>query len=358
MKILVGIPEPTARGGINACEPPFLAELRAQDHELEELVTAFDNPPDISLTTRVRQVWRAARALRRKIEAEEFDVVHLNSAFDRKAIIRDVFTLFQLRQRKVPVFLKLHGSESQLLTNARFVMRFLIRELLKRTDALGVLSTEEKESFEEFGAPPEKIFVVKNVVAGESFPPVEKPDDAPFRLVFAARLIASKGAAEVIQAVGVVRQRGYQVTLSIYGDGPEKSSLEALSKELGLTDFISFHGHVSEDEVANGYAASDILVFPTCHDEGFPMVVFKALQFGLPIITTRIRASADYLKDRENCLFCGGRNPASVAGRIAEMIDNAELRERISANNRALADEFSAAKVVPEYLAIYESLSR
>ena len=86
------------------------------------------------------------------------------------------------------------------------------------------------------------------------------------------------------------------------------------------------------------------------------MVIFNALQFGLPVITTKIRAAADYLKEGENCLFCEAKNPESVASKIAETLQNNDLREKMRENNRALANSFTAEKVAPEYLEIYQKL--
>ena len=75
---------------------------------------------------------------------------------------------------------------------------------------------------------------------------------------------------------------------------------------------------------------------------------------GLPIITTRIRAARDYLKEPNNCLWVEPRQPEQLADRMAQLLDQPELRAAMSQNNRALATQFSARVVTPEYLAIYE----
>ena len=46
------------------------------------------------------------------------------------------------------------------------------------------------------------------------------------------------------------------------------------------------------------------------------MVIFNAAAAGLPIITTRIRAAADYLKEPDNCLWVEPRSPDLLAGKI------------------------------------------
>lgn len=360
LKILVGMPEKTARGGINACEPPFLRELEKLGIEVREEIYTFDNDAEISVWQRIKQVRQTALKFRRILQSEHFDLVHLNTSFETKAILRDAFSLFWLKKNGAKIFLKFHGSDVELLKTARFPVSFLIRYLIKTADCIGLLSSEEKRGFVAFGFPPEKFFVVKNALAilpQKSFPQVENfSEKRAFRLLFVSRLIPTKGLLESVRAAASLREKGFDVILDVLGDGETRSAAEDLTKNLHIGEFVNFHGHLPEESVQKFYRESDALVFPTFHIEGFPMVIFNALQFGLPIVTTRIRAAADYLQEGENCLFCEAKNAESAAEKIAELIQNEDLRERISANNRALADEFTAEKIAPQYLEIYRKM--
>ncbi len=360
MNILVGMPEKTARGGINACEPPFLRELEKLDAHVREEIYTFDNDAKISIFQRVRQVWKTAQKFRRVLRDEYFDLLHLNTSFETKAILRDAFSLFWLKSRRTKIFLKFHGSDVDLLKNANFVLRFLIRSLIRNADGIGLLSSEEKRGFIEFGFAEEKFFVVKNaltILTRESFPPVENSSaKKPARLLFVSRLIPTKGLLETISAVAILREKGFKIILEVLGDGETRPIAEDLAKNLEISEVVNFHGHIAEENVQEFYRTTDLLVFPTFHIEGFPMVIFNALQFGLPIVTTKIRAAADYLRDGENCLFCEAKNVQSVTEKIIEILQNKDLREQMSENNRALAMAFTAEKIAPEYLEIYRKL--
>jgi len=360
LKLLVGMPEITARGGINACEPPFLRELENLGVQVREEIYTFDNDAKISIFQRISQVWKTARKFRRVLLAEKFDLIHINTSFETKAILRDAFSLFWLKNSGAKIFLKFHGSDVELLETANFALRFLIRSLIKNADGIGLLSSEEKRGFVDAGFAEEKFFVVKNALTifpQKSFPPVENfSAEKNFRLLFVSRLIPTKGLLETIFAVSILREKGLEVVLDVLGDGETRRIAEDLAKTLEISEFVNFHGHIAEETVQEFYRKSNLLVFPTFHIEGFPMVIFNALQFGLPIVTTKIRAAADYLKDGENCLFCEAKNAQSVAEKIAEILQNTDLRERMSENNRALAREFTAEKIAPEYLEIYQKL--
>jgi glycosyltransferase involved in cell wall biosynthesis len=361
LNLLVGMPEKTARGGINACEPPFLRELERLGARVREEIYTFDNDAQISVFKRISQVWRAALKFRTILREEKFDVLHLNTSFEAKSILRDAFSLFWLKNGGAKIFLKFHGSDVALLEKGNFALRFLMRYLIRRADGVGLLSAEEKRGFFDAGFAEEKLFVVKNALTippQKSFPPVENfSAGEPSRLIFASRLIPTKGLLETVSAVAILREKGFDVRLEVLGDGETRLPAEDLAKTLKIAEFVNFHGHVSESTVQNVYRAGGILVFPTFHIEGFPMVIFNALPFGLPIVTTRIRAAADYLREGENALFCAAKNPESVAEKIAQIIENDSLRRAMQAANQALADEFAAQRIAPEYLEIYQRIS-
>lgn len=357
MRILFGMPEKTMRGGINACEPPLMAAIESRGVGVREIVTSHDHAGDESFRRRFADARRTVRDLLDELKGNTFNLVHLNSSLDRRSLIRDAYIVHHLSKKKARVFIKFHGSDLEMLDGAGFLVSRLARYLVTRAVGVGVLSMTESKALGDFLVPAEKVFLVKNVVEGPVFPHVEKQPDEPFRLVFASRLVPGKGLAETVEAVAMVVKKGHRVTLDVYGDGEERAFAEAYVEANGLKEIVKFHGHVSETNVARGYAKADMLVFPTFYNDGFPMVVFNAVRAGLPIITTRARAAADYLHDRENCMFCGAKNPESVARRIIEMIENNELREKIAANNRALASKFTADAVAPEYIEIYERLA-
>ena len=86
------------------------------------------------------------------------------------------------------------------------------------------------------------------------------------------------------------------------------------------------------------------------------MTLFYAVAAGMPIITTRIRAAADYLEEPENCLWVEPRNPAMLAEKIALLLDNQELQESMRDSNRKLARQFSSECVTREYLHAYQTV--
>ena len=359
MRILVGMPEQGSLGGPGACEPPFIEELRRSGHEVEEEVYVYARV-NVGFHARAQRVLKTARVLRERLGRSDFDLVHINTALDVKALLRDAVIVPRLHFKRTKIFLKFHGSDAGLLETKNPMLATLRRRVLSHADGIGVLSSEERVNFLRAGIPEKKIFLVKNVVEtnlqetnSEFFRRWRLPDDRPL-LLSIGRLIATKGLLDVIRACDLLRNGGQKFLLLCLGDGPARPEAETLVRRLNLQDYVRFFGYIPEEQTVGFYANGDVLLFPTYHTEGFPMVIFNAAAAGLPIITTRIRAAADYLAEPENCLWVEPRSPSQLAEAILTLFTKPEVRKAMSANNRMLAERFSAGKVTREYLKVFD----
>ncbi|MDQ1611613.1 MAG: hypothetical protein QOG00_1544 [Pyrinomonadaceae bacterium] len=404
VRVLMGMPDRESLGGPAACEPPFVAELRRLGAEVaEETYVYGERLSGTTLKQRVARVIATARFLRRRLRREQFDVVHLNTSFDRMALMRDAATIQLVRPAtRAKIFLKFHGSDAALFETKNTALRALVRFVLARADGIGLLSSEERENFTRAGVERSKLFVVKNVVAmveGVESPSVEVIESAGAHndaslndavasssnaaasssdaaalssanlrarlgvdeetplLLFIARFIPAKGLTDVLRACAILRDEGRAFELLCLGDGEARAAAEAEAARLKLDTRVRFFGYVPEAETAEFYAGSTMLLFPTYHYEGFPMVIFKSIAAGLPVITTRIRAAADYLREPDNCLWVEPRNPRMLAAQIARLLDQPDTRAAMRRHNLALAEAFTAASVAPEYLEIYNRLA-
>ena len=362
MRILVGMPEKGSQGGPAACEPPFIDELRRLGNEVEEEVYAYAET-QLGLIRRILRVIQTARRFRQRIRTGKFDLLHINTSFDSRALLRDFVIISSLPAAGTKIFLKFHGSDGRLLETNNSVLRYLGRYLLKQAQGIGVLSSEERDNFLNSGVPEKKIFLIKNVVQNKLEAPdpqfrakMNLPEDVPL-LLFIGRFIETKGLMDVISACKLLRECNQPFMLLCVGDGPAREGAEVEVDRLGLESNVRFFGYVPEEQTAAFYVNSTILLFPTYHYEGFPMVIFNAAAAGLPIITTRIRAAADYLKEPNNCLWVEPRRPDLLADRIIEVLGSAEVRATANSSNKQLSSHFSAEIVTEEYLKVYERAS-
>jgi len=169
MRLAFGQLQAGVRGGVNTAEAPFIRELE----QLPGItVKTFRYGRDGERTSDIARVFSLlldlalfAGFLRRYRP----NIVHLNSAFDRKAIVRDVGYVIVARLFGSRIFLKYHGSEGSLLLSAKFPWTSLGRFCVRGVAGVGVLSSEEKRNFETAGHPSARIFRVKNAVDCPAF---------------------------------------------------------------------------------------------------------------------------------------------------------------------------------------------
>ncbi len=373
MRILIGMPEAGARGGPPACEPPFVAALRdlvskgAADRGAAEGVAevreeTYSRAAVSGWAGRAARVRTTAQYFGELLRSEDFDVVHINTSFDKRALLRDAYLVPGLPATPARIFLKFHGSDARLLETRNPLWSALRQRLFASAAGIGVLSSEERENFLRAGVPEAKLFQVSNVVeagAHESRADFLRRWNLPADkalLLFIGRFIPAKGLLDTIRACASLRGRGPESLLLCVGDGPARAEAEVEVARLGMREQVRFFGYVPEEQAANFYAHSSALIFPTYHYEGFPLAVFYAVAAGLPMVTTRIRAAADYLREPENCLWVSARQPEELAERILRLLGDGELCARMAANNRALVERFSAARVAAQYLGIYRRL--
>jgi glycosyltransferase involved in cell wall biosynthesis len=358
LRILMGVPAPGATGGGPALHLPMLAQdLGSLGFEVVTFPFGRWSEGESALLKIVRQAWDWLRFPLRVWRARP-DLVHLNSALDRRALLRDVpFTVLArlLGQR---VLIKWHGSETQLLRQ-RGPWGLACRLLMQNLAVLCVLSQQERRDVRAagFDLP---CHVVRN---GLEIARYHQHRDVRARLgidpespllLFIARLIPTKGLRDTLEAMQRLPTDSPAVLLVI-GDGPERQAAEQRSAERDLQSRVCFLGRLTEAEALDYYCGCDILVFPTFHAEGFPMSIFQAVAGGMGIITTRIRAAADHLSEPENVLFVPAHDPGAVAAAMQRLLTQPQLLGDMQQANRRLAARFDRKQVASQFATIYRS---
>lgn len=107
------------------------------------------------------------------------------------------------------------------------------------------------------------------------------------KLVCVARLGPEKGIDVLLRAASVLAEEGLDFELSLLGDGPERASLEALTRALGLGARVRFEGWRNGAEVHARILASRALVLASL-SEGLPVVIMEALALRRPVIATAV----------------------------------------------------------------------
>ena len=225
-------------------------------------------------------------------------------------------------------------------------------------DAVVAVSRPLADDLATSGVRPDRIHVVPNAyVSG-----VQVQDraaarrrlsiaDDRFVVGWVGRLSREKGLDVLVDSLPHLSS--FPLTVSVFGDGPERQATETRSAASGLGDRIRWHGLVRD--AASFFPAFDVFVLSS-RTEGCPMVLFEAMAAGVPIVAASVGGVPDILSPRE-ALLVRPNDPLALGEAISSV-----YRDRESAATRAVAardrlvTEFDSAPWLARYDSIYRRI--
>lgn len=158
------------------------------------------------------------------------------------------------------------------------------------------------------------------------------------------RLVARKGHDLVIRALPRVLEAVPDVVYLIAGDGPDRERLETLARELGVAGRLVFAGRVPDEEVVAYYNAADVLAMPSREEpekgdvEGFGIVFLEANACGKPVVGGRSGGVMDAVSDGVTGFLVDPQDPAELASRLVELLQDPDLARRMGKAGRVRAE--------------------
>jgi glycosyltransferase involved in cell wall biosynthesis len=141
----------------------------------------------------------------------------------------------------------------------------------------------------------------------------------------------------------------------LIGDGPERSSLLSLGRELGLTDRLIWLG--TRDDVEGWLAAMDIFVH-TANFEGMPNAVMEAMAMKLPVVASAVDGTRDLIEDGVSGYLVASGNVDAFAERIRELMENPDRARRLGETaHREVLEHFGMVRMIQAYDDLFRSLA-
>lgn len=139
------------------------------------------------------------------------------------------------------------------------------------------------------------------------------------KLLYAGRIVASKGIEPLIRAVARLSRHSSSVRLTVIGDGAERyrSRMITLSKQLGVARRIRWIRHQSHESLLRNYSAYGAVVVPS-RKESFCLVALEAMARGVPLTSTRSGGLAEFV-NASNAQVIRSTNEISIAQAIQKM---------------------------------------
>jgi len=249
--------------------------------------------------------------------------------------------------------------------------RHMLREKVAEAAFVAAISEYNKELIisECRGNYREKVKVVHCGVDTEVFrarsheTPYEKGEN-PFIILCVGTLHEVKGQPYLIEACRLLQERGYNFECHFVGEGPDRTSLNELVEQAGLSGKVRFHGRLTRDEIARLLMDADVLTAPSVptsdgRREGIPVVLMEAMGSGVPVIASNLSGIPELVNDKLTGLLVQPRDATALAAALERYLNDPELRRRLGhAGREKVVGEFdlneNAARLAEHFLEVYQ----
>lgn len=198
--------------------------------------------------------------------------------------------------------------------------------------------------------PKENVVICPNGIRVQEFKSLRVQDSPDTnhvpRLLFLSNLIESKGVLVLLDALKILKDKGYSFVCDFVGGETKEIDAQRFNEEVekrGLNELAFYRGRKYGKDKEDAFEQSDVFVLPTYYEnECFPLVLLEAMQHGLPCVTTDEGGIRDIV-GKDSGFTVHGQNPEELAigtaEALEELVKSAELRIRMGETGRKRVEE-------------------
>ncbi|MCC3155096.1 N-acetyl-alpha-D-glucosaminyl L-malate synthase BshA [Hymenobacter sp. BT770] len=307
----------------------------------------FQFPPyELALTSKMVDI----------VQNEKLDVLHVHYAIPHASAAFMAKQILRARGIQIPVVTTLHGTDITLVgkdPSFEPVVTFSINQ----SDGVTSVSADLRRETYEYFAVEKDITVIPNFIDLHRF---KKQDKSHFRaaiapegeklLVHTSNFRTVKRVEDVLRIFVGVREQ-IPAKLLLVGDGPDRSRMEKLARDLDVHRDLRFLGKL--EAVEEVLSVGDLFLMPS-ENESFGLAALEAMACEVPVVSTNAGGIPELNVH-------GVTGMISEIGDVADMVKNAlyvlsdENLPRFKAAALARAQEFAVENIVPKYEECYRS---
>jgi glycosyltransferase involved in cell wall biosynthesis len=177
-------------------------------------------------------------------------------------------------------------------------------------------------------------------------------------VLYASRMLYTKGVVEFVNAARVVKATGLAVRFLLVGepDPDNRGSIPlAVLRRWHEQGLIEYQGRT--ENMPAVFAEADMLCLPTYYGEGVPKVLMEAGACALPVVTTDWPGCRDIVEDGVNGMLVPIRDTAALARAIIRLASDRVLREAMGSRGRErVLANYATSDAVANTLEVYQEL--
>ncbi|MGM0414539.1 MAG: glycosyltransferase [Bacillota bacterium] len=307
--------------------------------------------------------------IRKKFEAEDFDVVHCHHPFwlgtkGRKLAEKNDIPLVFTYHTRLEKYA--HYVPNILFARKFFANRFshfLVRNFANKADAVFAPTESTKNYLRNVGV----SRYIKVMPTGVNLKEYDCPENEvqeirkkygeghEHLLITVSRLSKEKNLYFLLEGIKYLRDNSnLDFKLIIVGDGSEKENIQEYIDKNDLKGTIELIGTVDFREMSKYYLASDLFVFAsTTETQG--MVILEAMAGYTPVVAVRSSGIDDVIKNDYN----GYKTDEEVenwAKKVEKILSDKSLQDKLTNNSRKMAEEYSIFNMGENAEEVYQKI--
>lgn len=222
-------------------------------------------------------------------------------------------------------------------------------EIQACNDATTVIALSEvvKEELLLRGVDEQKIYVLPNDVNTSKLQPLIKNTsmvqnlnlENKFVIGFIGSVVDYEGLKLLVEAASTIEKLHVNsFRYLIVGDGNDLENLKMEVNKMSLNHLFIFTGRVPHTQVEKYYSVLDAACYPRLDWEVCrivsPKKPFEAMAYGIPVISSSVRANSYFIEDGINGLLHQAGNSDDLATKILAVYSDGALRQRLSEGGR------------------------
>lgn len=289
------------------------------------------------------------------VKTANLDVLHVHYAIPHASAALLAKSILSEEGRNIPVITTLHGTDITLV-GREATFEPVVSWSINQSDAVTAVSQSLKNDTLEHFHIKREIDVVPNFIdftrfnkqPKEHFKKAISPNGEKI-LVHTSNFRKVKRVEDVIAVFCLVNQR-IPSRLLMIGDGPERSHIEKLSRDMQCHNSITFLG--KQEAVEEILSVCDLFILPS-ETESFGLAALEAMACEVPVISSNAGGIPEVNVHGVTGYLSNVGDVADMANNAIKMLENEEVLKTFKHNALQRAKEFDLDKIMNDYLEIY-----
>lgn len=337
-------------------EVKILAPASKAVSDLGDRFILIGKPRPIPISGSIARItispWLSSR-IKTVLNQEKFDIIHLHEP------LVPMLCTTVLRLSKSPTMGTFHASESRdWYDYGTPIAKFFLKKWFRKLNGKIAVSDLAKDCIcKHF---PGYYNIIPNGVDLEHFSPkvapIEDFCDGKLNILFVGRLEKRKGFDYLLKAYQQVKKEIPNSRLIVVGPGIRlRHKYEKRVKRGGLADIV-FTGYVSYKDLPRYYKTADVFCAPATGWESFGIILLEAMAVGKPIVASNVGGYATLITPGTEGYLVPPKDEQALAESLIAVLKDDSLRQKMGANGRRKAQEYSWENVAQRVLDYYTSV--